>query len=450
MHPLSRSHLRSGLLALGLLAALGSSAAPAIADASSTTVDPESQLEKSRSRRAELAVQIDLLKADDLQLQAEAQRLSRLVDENEKHASDAKAELEGLNEQLVQLEGAVAEAQAAADQQQKRAAERAIEAYMHPGEEGIDAVLGAKDYDEAHKRRALLGEVAHYDQEVLKSRRKAQDALAAKQQELAETRLKVEQVQAAASADLAAAAASRDAKAEVQDALEHRISEFKGEADQLAASEGNLLALINARTSRSGDTPEDDPADPGDATTTTTEPPSTTTTTAAPSTTTTKLPGSTIPGQPTTTTTTRAPTTTTTKAPTPSTTTTTVKPKPGLHLSWPLSGTLTSGFGMRWGRMHKGIDIAVPTGTPVRAAAAGTAYVGEDPGGYGHFLIIDHGNGVVTVYGHLNSVGVADASRVGSGAVVAYSGNTGHSTGPHLHFEVRIDGVAVDPMGYLG
>ena len=121
-----------------------------------------------------------------------------------------------------------------------------------------------------------------------------------------------------------------------------------------------------------------------------------------------------------------------------------------MRLSLPLSGTLTSGFGMRWGRMHKGIDIAVPSGTPVRAAAAGTVYVGSDPGGYGTFIIIDHGNGVVTVYGHLTSVAVGDATRVGGGSVVAYSGNTGRSTGPHLHFEVRIGGVAVDPLGYLG
>jgi murein DD-endopeptidase MepM/ murein hydrolase activator NlpD len=116
---------------------------------------------------------------------------------------------------------------------------------------------------------------------------------------------------------------------------------------------------------------------------------------------------------------------------------------------WPVHGVLTSGFGWRWGRMHEGIDLAVPNGTPVVAAAAGTVIVAGWMGGYGNLVVVDHGGGVATAYGHNTSVTVGVGQQVAQGQLIAYSGSTGHSTGPHVHFEVRINGGAVDPMGYL-
>ncbi len=116
---------------------------------------------------------------------------------------------------------------------------------------------------------------------------------------------------------------------------------------------------------------------------------------------------------------------------------------------WPVSGTLTSTFGWRWGRMHEGIDIAVSSGTPVVAAAAGTVIAAGWMGGYGNLVLIDHGNGVATAYGHNTSVAVGAGQFVAQGQLIAYSGNTGHSTGPHVHFEVRVNGSPVDPLGYL-
>ena len=116
---------------------------------------------------------------------------------------------------------------------------------------------------------------------------------------------------------------------------------------------------------------------------------------------------------------------------------------------WPVHGVLTSYYGWRWGRMHEGIDIAVPNGTPVVAAAAGTVIVAGWMGGYGNLVVVDHGGGVSTAYGHNTSVAVGVGQQVAQGQLIAYSGNTGHSTGPHVHFEVRINGAAVDPLGYL-
>lgn len=100
--------------------------------------------------------------------------------------------------------------------------------------------------------------------------------------------------------------------------------------------------------------------------------------------------------------------------------------------------------------VHTGIDLGVPTGTQVRAAKDGTVTkVAWDPDGYGNYLMIDHGGGLVTLYGHCSKIFTSVGQRVKVGDVVALSGNTGHSTGSHLHFEVRVNGQAVNPRGYL-
>jgi murein DD-endopeptidase MepM/ murein hydrolase activator NlpD len=117
-------------------------------------------------------------------------------------------------------------------------------------------------------------------------------------------------------------------------------------------------------------------------------------------------------------------------------------------LIWPVSGTVTSGFGYRWGRMHEGIDIAAPTGTSVRAAASGTVIIAGSMGGYGNVVVVDHGGGLSTAYAHLSSIWVGGGS-VSQGQGIGAVGCTGSCTGPHLHFEVRVNGGAVDPMGYL-
>jgi murein DD-endopeptidase MepM/ murein hydrolase activator NlpD len=116
---------------------------------------------------------------------------------------------------------------------------------------------------------------------------------------------------------------------------------------------------------------------------------------------------------------------------------------------WPVHGVVTSGYGWRWGRMHEGIDIAVSSGTSVVAAASGTVIVAGWMGGYGNLVVVDHGNGIATAYGHNNTVTVGVGQAVAQGQLIAYSGSTGHSTGPHVHFEVRVNGAAVDPFGYL-
>jgi murein DD-endopeptidase MepM/ murein hydrolase activator NlpD len=115
---------------------------------------------------------------------------------------------------------------------------------------------------------------------------------------------------------------------------------------------------------------------------------------------------------------------------------------------WPVSGPVTSGFGWRWGRMHEGIDISAACGTPIRAAAGGTVIYAGWMSGYGNISIIDHGGGIATAYAHQTAIAVGGGS-VSQGQVIGSVGTTGFSTGCHLHFEVRVNGSPVDPLGYL-
>lgn len=124
-----------------------------------------------------------------------------------------------------------------------------------------------------------------------------------------------------------------------------------------------------------------------------------------------------------------------------------------IGMIWPCEGEVSSKFGRRWGRMHKGIDIANKKGTPIYSVLDGTvALVKADPGGFGYYVVINHDNGMASLYGHMypETIRVKAGDQVKKGQRIADIGNNGLSTGPHLHFEVRINSVSKDPLTYIG
>lgn len=116
---------------------------------------------------------------------------------------------------------------------------------------------------------------------------------------------------------------------------------------------------------------------------------------------------------------------------------------------WPLNNAVTSSYGPRWGRMHTGLDIDGYTGEPIVASNSGTVISAGSMGGYGNAVVIDHGNGISTLYAHMSQLGTSSGASLRAGQLVGYVGATGNVTGDHLHFEVRVNGSPTDPMQYL-
>jgi murein DD-endopeptidase MepM/ murein hydrolase activator NlpD len=119
------------------------------------------------------------------------------------------------------------------------------------------------------------------------------------------------------------------------------------------------------------------------------------------------------------------------------------------QLAWPISGPVVSPFGQRWGRLHAGIDISAPAGTPIRAAGSGRVVVLGPMGGYGNYICIQHTGSLSSCYAHLSNYGTSQGAAVGQGQVIGNVGCTGHCFGDHLHFETRVNGSPADPMSHL-
>ncbi|TGE33955.1 M23 family metallopeptidase [Desulfosporosinus sp. Sb-LF] len=117
--------------------------------------------------------------------------------------------------------------------------------------------------------------------------------------------------------------------------------------------------------------------------------------------------------------------------------------------NWPIIGVKSSDYGWRNGKFHHGLDIAIPSGSIVRAARAGKVVKTGWLGVYGLMVLVEHGDGVQTLYAHNSKISVKIGDQVVAGDEISISGNTGNSTGPHLHFEIRLNGKTVDPEGYL-
>jgi murein DD-endopeptidase MepM/ murein hydrolase activator NlpD len=119
------------------------------------------------------------------------------------------------------------------------------------------------------------------------------------------------------------------------------------------------------------------------------------------------------------------------------------------QLIWPVNGPVVSPFGQRWGRLHAGVDIAVPAGTPIRAADGGTVVLLGSVSGYGNYTCVQHTGALSTCYAHQSGYATSQGASVRQGQVIGYVGCTGHCYGDHLHFETRVNGSPVDPFGYL-
>jgi septal ring factor EnvC (AmiA/AmiB activator) len=395
-------------LPLALLLAAAALALPSEAQTSSTRPPDESRAD-TRERQREVDAQLDVLHASEADLEARLAEIDDQLGDQQARLDQARAEHEAAEAELAELMVEIEEAEKAVDAQRVQAEERAVAAYVHPRGQGVEVLLGTGDLNEFHEKTVLIRQVAEYDREVLDGYLAAEAALEDQRGRAEEARQRSEAAQAEADAAVASLAAQRAEQETVQEALEVRIASFEQEADALAAEEAQLTSLINARQAEARRAAA----------------PSTTTTVPASEPTPGPGPGPTVTSPPTT------------------------RPPSNGSLLWPVNGVLTSPFGWRWGRMHNGIDIGASTGTAIKAADGGYVFYAGWMGGYGNVVLIDHGGGMTTLYAHQSQIQASVGQTVARGQVVGLVGSTGQSTGPHLHFEVRINGAAVNPLSYL-
>lgn len=354
--------------------------------AAGSVAGPDDELHETEDRLQQLRDQIE-------SEEAQAGSLTDRIDDLNGQISDLRGQIVRLDGDIakVQAEVRTAQAQIAKTQNQidgveERAREQAVALYKAGATEPLNALLNSKTIAELDARAEMLDLAAQENTDALVEYGRLKDEIQRQARELFAKRQELAEV--------------RTQRAQVMATLEDR-------EQQLAADLATLEREIVSDKHREGDL-EDKAADLRDEIL------------AA------QAPSVVVPvsgGQP--------------SGPSAS------------GFIWPLNGPITSGFGYRWGRMHTGIDIDGYTGQPVVASKTGRVILASSYSGYGNAVIIDHGGGISTLYAHMSAFAVSRGQSVAQGQRVGSVGCTGSCTGDHLHFEVRVNGRPVDPLGYL-
>lgn len=347
------------------------------------------------TKKAQAAAKLDTLRADDRQLESALRDLESGVASQSAAVEDATQAADAAQGAVVNAEARLAATEAKASGLRAAASAMAVRAYVHPGGDALLGIIGSVDLGEASRRQTLLSHVASTDTDVLGQLRATRQDQQTEQAELGRLRDQAEARRKSAAGRLSELQAARADQARVKAAVDARIAQYTGEVQALAKEEATIQGLLKARQAPA-------PA-PG----------------LAPS----PIGGAGGGGGP--------------------------APASAAGLVWPASGPITSPFGPRWGGFHTGIDIGAGYGAPIRAAKAGTIIsTSSDGSGYGLLTVIDHGGGFSTLYAHQSQFAVTGGS-VSQGQVIGYVGCSGHCTGPHLHFETRVNGSPQNPMSFL-
>jgi murein DD-endopeptidase MepM/ murein hydrolase activator NlpD len=359
-----------------------------VAQAASGNRASSSRLDENRRQQLKKQAELDALRKSEAELESALGELQSKKAETERRLAEATARHQDLQRQVSELADRIAFNEARVRHTSFLAKSRIAEIYKHPDGGLVEALLLSSSPGEAGRRAGLVTRVTRADRERV-------EEYLSLTKDLSEDKAALEVLERDAAAAKARVEEEQQHLEETQVSLEaalaekeRRISELLAEIDELEKEEARIQSIIASASSGA-----------------------------------------------------RGPTGTV--------------PVPGGkgRFGWPVSGVVTSGFGQRcsgsYCRMHNGIDIAAPIGTAVGASAAGTVIGAGSQGGYGNTVIIDHGDGFTTLYAHLAAISVSAGQRVGRGTIVGTVGMTGNSTGPHLHFEIRYNGVPQDPMAYL-
>lgn len=373
------------LASVALVAALVLAAA-APAAASSTTAARKRQ-EQVRQAKAEKAKQLNGLKASEAELDRAVNALSTQVRAQGAKLAAARQAVAAAESSVRVAENRIAATEREMATLSDAVLDRAVAAYVRPQQSNIADLADARDLGEASRRASMLRQVANKDRDVIDRLRAAKEDLGIEREKADAARQVAAQRREAERAELSTLQENLKEKARLERAMSARIQAVSAEVEALAREDAAVTDLIRRKALER--------ASRGDL-------------------------GADAGGR-----------------------------VSGAGLRWPVGGPVTSEFGSRWGRLHAGIDIGAGSGAPIRASKAGTVIFAGTQGGYGNVVIIDHGGGLTTLYAHQSRLGTNDGADVAQGEVVGFVGSTGHSTGPHLHFETRVGGSPQNPRRYL-
>jgi murein DD-endopeptidase MepM/ murein hydrolase activator NlpD len=384
-----RTLKRTALLALTALL-VGGLSAPA--DARPSVPTARQRRAAARAKRVQIAAQIDTLKASDRELEDTVHELDAGIDGQEASVAAARQAAAAAEEAVAESARQLTEAERALGVRREAVVRRAVDAYTQPEPVSLTEVLTSKDLNEASRKKVFLDDVVVNDRTEVDRMRAAEEDLTAGKARLESATRAVRTRRRQAEQRLAELQAARREQARLRTALNERIKEFVEEADLVASEEDALEKLIRDADLTTPVAPDDGGGNGGGGN------------------------GGSVSGS---------------------------------GLIWPASGPVTSGFGRRWGRLHAGIDIGAGYGAPIRAAKSGVVVFSGWMNGYGNAIVINHGGGFSTLYGHQSRRVASQGQHVSQGQVIGYVGSTGHSTGPHLHFETRVNGSPQNPRRYL-
>ncbi len=377
------------LAALPLYAALGF--ADAAGDKQAELNDVKQQMQQMQQRKEQARQKAD---AANAQLQEVLSSLYALqAQANELQAKSSKLQVQ-INENQAQLE----KKQKQVDQRMHIYRRRLRDIYINGQINYLDVLLGARDFSDFSSRMYLLQKIIAGDLAMLDQLKRDAEEINNRKAQLAAEMKEIKAMQAELAAKKSRVDKLREQRAQMLYKAQEDEQSSQEEYDRLLAVSENIAAMLRNIESGGGAAAAADDA---------TEAP-------APA-------GGGGTGQ----------------------------------FMWPCTGPITSYYGWRthpiFGttKYHSGMDIAVDTGTPIHAADSGTVVYSGWLGGYGNCVMVDHGGGLVTLYGHNSALNVNEGQYVAKGTVIAYAGSTGYSTGPHCHFEVRLHGELTEPLNYL-
>lgn len=370
--------------------------------------DLERRRDETRRKQEQIRRDLDLAQASETELEKHLEEIAADLVERQAEAGDAQSDADQAAASVVKISADITALKAELVHRKEIFNRRAVLAYMGGQGRPLDDLAlagellsGPSDLTDAARRSEIVKGVSQQDNDAYERLTETQHQLA--QEELALTAARDRAKQRSADAQSAVAAVARLKKDQeaAKAVLDQRIAGLTAEADALAAEQTKLEELIRQRqaaleAARRARAAAGQAASNG----------------------------------------------------------LNRLPRTGAGVSpsgfiWPVNGVLTSGYGPRWGRMHTGIDIGAPSGTPIRAAKAGEVIFTGWLGGYGNTVLLDHGDGIATLYGHQSRIGCAEGQILNQGDILGFVGTTGHSTGNHLHFEVRVDTKPRNPRPYL-